>query len=76
VVVVLTTRPTQKTNKQARLRRLDQGDPAAVLAVTEEVLTVLDLPAPTLPPHAVEVAALPGLDGGSSAAAAATAARG
>jgi len=39
--------------------------------VTDEVLTLLNLPAPTLPPHVVEGAALLGLDG-----AAATVARG
>lgn len=32
-----------------------------MLAMTEEVLEVLNLPAPTLPPHVVEVAAPPGM---------------
>lgn len=55
--------PTDQPTKplQERLRRLDQSDPAAVLAMTEQVLEVLNLPAPTLPPHVVEVAAPPGM---------------
>lgn len=38
-------------------------DPSAVLGVTEEVLSVLNLPAPTLPANVVNVPNMEGLRG-------------